>query len=261
MRRADPLVTGVLADLARGLRAIEVEFCLIGALVPELLLDEPPRRMTKDADVNVLVDTLADFGRVKEGLEPFGFSPTGLAHRLTHRDGGWVDLLPYSRSLAPNGRLELSSGVTFNVAGFENLLPSAIMVSITADVTVPVAPLPLYVLLKFVAYADRREPKDLASVLHCLRHYREDDEARYGLEHEGELVPFEFTPACLLGMDAAQFAAAVAPSIRPVLDRLDGPDAPLVGLVAHEDRGVLAEDRDREEVFGLFRWFSLAAGL
>ena len=74
MNRADPLVTHVLADLARGLRALEVEFCVIGALVPELLLDEPPRRMTKDADVGVLVHTLADFGRVKQGLEPFGAS-------------------------------------------------------------------------------------------------------------------------------------------------------------------------------------------
>ena len=44
MRRADPLVTGALADLARGLRALEVDFCVIGALVPELLLDEAPRR-------------------------------------------------------------------------------------------------------------------------------------------------------------------------------------------------------------------------
>ena len=40
-------------------------------------------------------------------------------------------------------------------------------------------------------------------MLHCLRHYREDDDARYGLEHEGELVPFEFTSAYLLGLDAA----------------------------------------------------------
>jgi len=74
MNRADPLVTGVLADLARGLRALEVEFCVIDGLVPELLLDEPPRRMTNDADVSVLVHTLADFGRVRQGLEPFGAS-------------------------------------------------------------------------------------------------------------------------------------------------------------------------------------------
>jgi hypothetical protein len=59
-------------------------------------------------------------------------------------------------------------------------------------------------------------------VLHCLRHYREDDDARYGLDHEGELVPFEFTPAYLLGLDARPFVPSVATSVRQLLDRFDG---------------------------------------
>jgi len=261
MRRADPLVTGVLADLARGLSALEVEFCVIGALVPELLLDAPPRRMTKDADVTVFVDTFDDFDRVKRGLEPFGFTPTGLSHRLTHRDGGWVDLLPYSRSLAPNGRLQISPEATLNVAGFEALVPNAIPAPIASGVTVPVAPVPLYVLLKLVAYGDRKERKDLASVLHCLRHYREDADARYGLEHEGELVSFECTSAYPLGLDARPFVPSVATSIRQLLDQFDSPDAAIVGLVATEDRRVLIEDADRLEVFDLFRWFRLATAL
>ncbi len=96
MKRADPLVTGVLADLARGLRALKVDFCVIGALVPELLLDAPPRRMTKDADVTVSVDTFDDFERVTRGLEPFGFTPTGLPHRLTHRE---AVALPMGRAI------------------------------------------------------------------------------------------------------------------------------------------------------------------
>ena len=105
MTRADPLVVGVLVDLAQGLRMLGVEFCVIGALVPEFLLETPPRRTTKDADVTVLVQTLDDFERVKLGLTPFGFTATRQPHRLTHRDGGWVDLLPYSRALAPGGHL------------------------------------------------------------------------------------------------------------------------------------------------------------
>jgi len=128
-------------------------------------------------------------------------------------------------------------------------------------VTLPVAPVPLYVLLKLVAYGDRKERKDLASVLHCLRHYREDDDGRYGLEHGGEFVPFEFTPACLLGLDARPFVPSVATSIRSLLDQFDSPDAAIVGLVATEDRRVLIEDADRLEVFDLFRWFRLAAGV
>lgn len=109
--------------------------------------------------------------------------------------------------------------------------------------------------------AERKERKDLASVLRCLRHSREDDDARYGLEHEGKLVPFEFTTACLLGLDARPFVPSVATSIRALLDHFDSPDAAIVGLVATEDRRVLIEESDRLEVFDLFRWFRLAGGL
>jgi predicted nucleotidyltransferase len=261
LERPDPIVTGVLAHLARGLRALDVDFCLIGALVPEFLLDAPPRRMTKDADVTVLVRTLADFEQVKRGLAQFGFAPTRLPYRLTHRDGGWVDLLPYSKALAPTGHLEMSPGLTFNMAGFDELAPSAIPVSVAPGLTLPVAPLPLYVLLKLVAYADRKEPKDLGSVLHCLRHYREDDDIRYGLEHDSKLVPYEYTGAYLLGLDGRRFIDSVAGSVRPVLDKLDSPDATIVGIVAHEDGRALVQDEHRLEIFELFRWFRWAAGV
>jgi hypothetical protein len=33
--------------------------------------------------------------------------------------------------------------------------------------------------------------KELAGVFHCLEHYLEDDERRYGAEHDGEGVPYE----------------------------------------------------------------------
>jgi hypothetical protein len=78
---------------------------------------------------------------------------------------------------------------------------------------------------------------------------------------EGELVPFEFTSAYLLGLDARRFSASVASSVRPVLDRFDTADAAIVGLVSHEDGRVLVEAVDRAEIFELFRWFRLAAGV
>jgi predicted nucleotidyltransferase len=38
-----------------------------------------------------------------------------------------------------------------NVAGFEELVPNAVPVSVAPEIAVPVAPVPLYVLLKLVA--------------------------------------------------------------------------------------------------------------
>jgi predicted nucleotidyltransferase len=261
MTPVDPLVLAALSDLARGLRALGVRFCVIGALVPEALLAAPPRRRTNDADATVVVETLDDFERLKRQLAAFGFALTDRPYRLAHRHGGWVDLIPYSQALAPSGHLELSDEVTFNLAGFELVVPHSVDVAIGPNLDVPMVPLALYALLKLVAYGDRRARKDLASVLHCLRHYREDDDARYGLEQGGHLVPFEFTPACLLGLDARRFAESVAGTVRSVLDKFGDPDAAIVGLLASEDDRVLIEDEDRVEIVELFRWFRLAAGL
>ena len=261
MTSVDPVVFAALSDLARGLRALQVRFCVIGALVPEVLLGATPRRRTNDADATIVVDSLEDFDRIKQQLGQFGFSLTPRPYRVTHRAGGWVDLIPYSAALAPDGHIELGDEVTFNLAGFGQVMPNAVDVAVGPELFVPMAPLALYVLLKLVAYADRKARKDLASVLHCLRHYREDDDARYGLEHGRELVPFEFTTACLLGLDARAFVTPLVTSIRPLLDRFDSPDAAIVGLVASEDRRGVIEDTDRIEVFEFFRWFRLGAGL
>jgi predicted nucleotidyltransferase len=258
MTLVDPVLVGVLSDLARALRTLEVKFCVIGALVPELLLGVAPRRRTNDVDATVVLETLAGFERLKARLGEFQFDPTSRPYRLAHRGGGWVDLLPYSKALAPTGRLDMTDDLSFNMVGFEQLVPGAIQVSVAPGLTVPVAPLPLYVLLKLVASGDRNAPKDLGSVLHCLRHYADDDDRRYGLEHEGTLVPFEYTCAYLLGQDGRHFSAPVADSVRPVLDRFDSSDGSLVGLLASQEGRVLAEDEDRVEIFNLFRWFRLA---
>ncbi|MCI0621182.1 MAG: hypothetical protein L0387_05855 [Acidobacteria bacterium] len=261
MARIEPFLIPVISDLVRGLREIRVDFCLVGALVPELLLNVRPRRMTNDVDVTVVVESLADFERVKDRLAAFGFSGARLPYRLQHQTGGLLDLLPFSKAIAPDGRLDLGEDIIFNMAGFDQVVPNAVQVTIEGEVTVPVAPLPLYVLLKLVAFSDRKAAKDLAGVLHCLEHYREDDEARYGLDYNGEAVPFEHTCAYLVGFDGRRFHdQRLRETVRVVLDRFNDPAADLVSLVAREN-GRFIEDQDRITVFELFRWFRLGGGL
>jgi predicted nucleotidyltransferase len=257
----DPLVLRVLSDLGKGLLASHVEFCVIGALVPEVLLGVPPRRRTNDADATVVVETLDQFDQLKADLAAFGFTPTRHAYRLAHSAGGWVDLLPYSRTLVPSGQLELNGGLSFNMAGFEHVMPSRLEVSVAEGLVLPIAPVPLYVLLKLVAYADRRAAKDLGGILHCLQHYAEDDERRYGLEHDGAHVPFEYTCAYLVGIDGSRFCDSMAVPVSGVLDRFESPDAPIVGLVAGEDGRAPLEDRDRIEIFDLFQWYRRATSV
>ena len=142
----------------------------------------------------VVVESLADFDLLKDQLADYRFTRTHSPHRLQHRDGGLVDILPFSEAIAPDGYLELEEGFVLNMAGFSHVVPRAVSIPIEGGPTLPLAPLPFYGLFKLVAFSDRNESKDLAGVLHC-QHYLEDDDRRYSVDHDGEGVPYEYTGA------------------------------------------------------------------
>lgn len=262
MPRIEPALVPVVIDLERGLRELGVPFAIVGALVPELLLDARPRRMTTDADVAVLVASLADFDALKGRLAAYGFTRTRVAHRLQHREGGIADVLPCGDAIAPDGRLEFEDGVVFNMAGMRYVVPSAVRTAIEGGPTLPLVALPLYALLKLVAFSDRRAPKDLVGVLHCLERYLGEDDRRFSVDHDGGGVPFEFTCAYLLGIDARPYLdTPLTRTVAAVLDRFSDPDADVVGIVAREQGRLIPEDDDRLEIFECFRWYRLGTGL
>ena len=262
MPRIDPPgLMRVAVDLERGLRALGIPYGIIGALVPELLLDVPPPRKTNDVDVAVVVEGLEDFEQLKGRLADYGFTRAHRRHRLDHRNGGWVDILPFNETIVRNG-LELDEGLILNMAGFGHVVPNVVWVPIEGGPALPLTPLPLHVLLKLVAFSDRAEPKDLAGALHCLEHYLEDDDQRYGVDHDGEGVPYEYTGAYVLGVETQPFLdESVSETVEAVLDRFDNPDATIVGVVARETGRLIVEDEHRREIFELYRWYRLGTGL
>jgi predicted nucleotidyltransferase len=255
MPNLDPALEPVLTALVQRLRELDIPFCIIGALVPALLLDTVPDLRTNDADAVVTVSDLAAFETVKRGLAFNGFAGTADPHRLAYRDGKRVDLLPYSRELAPGGTLRLSPDRVLNMLGFEHVVEAAIWVTLDSGLEVPVVPLPLYALLKLVAYTDRRARKDLDAVEHVLRHYADDDDRRWGLEHEEKLVDYDYGPAYLLGMDGARFIeldliATIQPLIVSLSDGSRGSPGPQSG-----------DDEWRPRREDLFLWYRRGLGL
>lgn len=262
MPRIDRSLIPVVTDLEHGLRELGVRFGLVGALVPELLLAVRPPQRTNDVDVVAVVATIHDFETVKERLAAYSFSRTSAPYQLKHRDGGRVDILPVGGNLAPAGRLNLGDGFDLNMAGFDHVVPNAIEIPIEEGPTLPVAPLPLYVLLKLIAFTDRKASKDLGSVLHCLGHYLEEDDRRYGVDHDGAGVPYDYTCAYLLGVDGRPFIdTSVRQSATAILDRFDEPDADVVGIATGEKGRLYIDDEERTQTFELFRWYRLGAGL
>jgi len=148
------------------------------------------------------------------------------------------------------------------MAGFGQVVPHALQTKIENGPTVPLAPLPLYALLKLVAFSDRKQPKDLTGVLHCLQHYLEDDDRRYGVEHQGEGVPWEYTCAYLLGAAGRQFLnTLLRDTVTGVLDRFSDPDAEVIGVIATEKGRMRIDAEERVQIFGHFRWYRLGAEL
>lgn len=168
MPRFQAALIPAVSDLARGLRELGVPVGVAGALVPELLLDARPARMTNHADVAVVVASLGDFESLKDRLADYGFARTRLPHRIRHRSGGLVDMLPFSESIAPEGRLQLQEGFVLDRAGFRQVVSNAVATAIDDGPTLPLAPLPLYALLKLVAFDERSASKDLAGVFHSF---------------------------------------------------------------------------------------------
>ena len=148
------------------------------------------------------------------------------------------------------------------MAGFGHVVPHALLTEIEGGLTLPLAPLSLYALLKLVAFSDRNQPKDLAGIFHCLQHYLEHDERRYGVEHQGEGVPYEYTCAYLLGVDGRQFLdKSLCDTVADVLDRFSDPDADVIAVIAREKGLRVIEEEERVQIFEHFRWYRLGAEL
>ncbi len=90
----------------------------------------------------------------------------------------------------------------------------------------------------------------------------DNDDRRYGVDHDGEGVPYEYTGAYVVGLEARPFLdEPLSEAVKAVLDRFNDPDATVIGIVARETRGLIVEDEHRLEIFELFRWYRLGTGL
>jgi predicted nucleotidyltransferase len=257
-RPLDPRLLETVTALVDGLEEARVTFCFIGALVPELLLRTPPPRRTNDADAVVLVETLTDFDRVKRvlELERYGFTRTRGPFRM-ERGAGRIDLLPYSETLAPDGKLRIPPSEPYNMLGLDRIQRGQTTAEIGSGRVVPLVTVPLYALLKLVAYSDRLEVRDPAGVLHCLMYYEENSQRLFGVEHEGALVDFDIGTAYLLGLDGRPLVdERLAQVIRPIVEKLTDPESSLAYQAVREYRGRDFDDRLRSlaaRLFGAYR--------
>jgi predicted nucleotidyltransferase len=119
------------------------------------------RRETTDLDIALALPDWAAFMRLRERLIAHGdFKESSTtAHRLRHRDGMPIDLVPFGRvetadrkiAWPPRGDEEM------DVFGFREALEAAVQVSLPGKQRASVVSLPALAMLKLVCWQDRHD--------------------------------------------------------------------------------------------------------
>lgn len=269
----DPKTVEALRVLAQVFTEEGRSFALIGATVPQLLIDlrrgrESPGRMTRDADAVVTVASWEDFDRMRRRLFEAGFHLGSAPHELRFGEDVRIDLIPFGPGLVQEDRLVWpGTGFVMSTLGIEEALECAQPEEIAPDLSIPVVPIPGLVLLKLVAYQDRPEERarDLIDMAYCFEHYEEalEGSRRFDLAGtmvEGQPVQFEEAGAYLLGTEVAKLAKPKSlRAIRSFLDGIQDEYARPISQIIYQERRIANAENRAGELFRLFRVF--AAGL
>lgn len=181
------------------LRDSKYRYAVIGATA-FLIHGVDLTRVTRDIDFTVLIDgDWKDFEVLKRSFGAEGFQSTGIAHRMKTGDGFIIDLLPVGPRFIKDESIRWPDGVVMNANGLYEAGEHALPVTI-AGCTIPVAPLPVLVMLKWFAYGDQTEPKHVKDIIRCFDFYEKD--RRFELsEEEFEGITYENAGAFLMGID------------------------------------------------------------
>lgn len=220
------------SELAKAVQAVseaasslKLDIVLVGALMaeftPEMGADYPRFRRTNDADFAVYVRDWPTYEKLREELSKREFKPNPkIEHRL-HRRTAMVDLIPYGAQIAPGGALAWpQSGFVMIVTGFEEACAAARKAASADGLELPVVTVPGFVLLKMIAYLERKAKRDASfkddarDIGYWLHNYAggTDDGRRFdlaktpGMRHE----EYETAGAVLLGMGVGALASAEA---------------------------------------------------
>jgi predicted nucleotidyltransferase len=269
--KMDPKAVEALRVLSRVLSQERRRFVLIGATVPQIVLDfreSGGSRETRDVDAVVEVHGWEDFTRLRERLEQEGFRQGRVAHELWLDDEVRIDLIPFGPSLIEDDKLSWPYGDSVMTAcGFEEALECARDQDVASDLRLPVISIPGLILTKVVAYMDRsaERARDLIDLLYCFERYEQaaGESRRFdhaGIQVEGKTVTYEEAGAFLLGIEVATLAKPKSLDIvRRFLDMIRDEFAMPLSQILSEEKRLVDSDERRSVLYRLFRVFG--AGL
>lgn len=189
------------------LRSISQEYMLVGALARDLnllsLTGVLPQRATRDIDIAMDVDSMDAYTVATESLG----EPTQTEHRFFVK-GIEVDVVPFG-AIQQGFTVEFSDSV-LDVSGFSEAFRSSVSFRLSDSLTVKCVSLPMLLVLKILAWRDRRlhtikDADDIRTILESvdLTDFSGDS---YPDETALKLVDYDLSTvsSVLMGMEAAE---------------------------------------------------------
>jgi len=253
-----------IRDVCRAAEGLKLDIILVGALMaeltPEISPDYPRFRRTNDADFGVYVRDWPTYRKLREELLGRKFSPNPkIEHRLS-RGTAIVDLIPYGSQIAPHGKVVWpESGFEMTVAGFDEVCAAALKVALGNGFSVPVITVPGFVLLKIIAYLERKAQgggkykDDARDIEYWLRNYASgtEDERRFYLAREPDFAQqdYETAGAVLLGLEVRGLTSSkAAVYVGRFIQESEDPDSHFMDILAG---GLIDDAADKKRAEGL----------
>lgn len=214
--------------------ALDMQYLVVGATARDIVyhyrFNTPVKRATTDTDFGIQVQSWNEFSSLSQMLVREGFKSTNSPQQFTCPNNTKLDIVPFGSiqddkaniQWPPNGDVEM------NVLGFEEALNYAFQVKIDSNPTVhiPVASPQGLVLLKIIAWSDRRpdmRARDALDIAYLLEYYEKDRDVftRIYEEKIAERYGYDVTLGCahVLGIDAGSIA--IEPTKKRIISILE----------------------------------------
>ena len=188
-----------LTDFKSIIDSLEVPMLLIGAQARMLIFDSQYQvqgRATKDWDVAVKLDNWERYNLLisimTTGQNPL-FKKTRVIHKFIHIETELeVDVIPFGDISKPKEEINWPDGNQMNILGLEEAFVNTEIITIE-KLEIRVADIDAFIVLKLLAWNDRRENKDLKDIIIVLlKSPNEEDEQRVYDEFIDEIIEGRF---------------------------------------------------------------------
>ena len=188
-----------LIDFKSIIDSLEVPMLLIGAQARMLIFDSQYQvqgRATKDWDVAVKLDNWERYNLLisimTTGQNPL-FKKTKVIHKFIHIQTELeLDVIPFGDISKPNQEINWPDGNQMNILGLEEAFTNTELIIID-NIEIRVADIDAFIVLKLLAWNDRRENKDLKDIIIVLlKSPNEEDEQRVYDEFIDEIIEGRF---------------------------------------------------------------------